>query len=166
MGINLPVRWNNLIRLLKRSSILIILMCAAVICVFAVCFRSYGHMHIRVVDAYTLIPIEGAQVIIPDTGSKLISDNTGSCIFTGIPLHKNHLHQRILQQDCGECTIIALYDGYRPTVILNARVEKGRMRNGPTMYMFPNELDDTNVAVIVESPDEEWIMRLVEKYAD
>lgn len=150
----------------SKLSILTILALSLATCLFALCFRSYGHMHIRVVDAYTLMPIQGARVIIPDTGAQLTSDSTGSCVFTRIPIQKNRLHQRLLQRDKGECTIIALYAGYRPTVILNTQVEKNAMRNGPTIYMFPSELDDIAVAAIVESPEQEWIVRLVEKYTE
>lgn len=132
---------------------------------FLCCFRNYGHLHIRVVDAYTLLPVEGAKVIIPDVKRALISDSTGSCVFSGIPIRENNLHQRLLPQDWGECTVIALYSGYRPTVILNTRVDKNKMRNGPTVYMFPEELDDIEVAAIVESPDNEWISQLVEQYS-
>ena len=55
--------------------------------------------------------------------------------------------------------------GYRPTVILNTRVDKDKMRSGPTLYMFPEELDDIPVAAIVESPEQEWIIELVDKYS-
>ena len=137
---------------------------AAMVLFFSV-FRSFGHLHVRVVDAYTLMPIEHAKVIIPDINISRISDSTGSCVFTRIPLRKNNVHQRILNQDWGECTIIALYAGYRPTVILNSQVYKNQMRKGPTIYMFPEELDDIPVAAIVESPSQEWIIQLVEKYS-
>ena len=137
---------------------------AAMVLFFSV-FRSFGHLHVRVVDAYTLMPIEHAKVIIPDINISRISDSTGSCVFTRIPLRKNNVHQRILKQDWGECTIIALYAGYRPTVILNSQVYKNQMRKGPTIYMFPEELDDIPVAAIVESPSQEWIIELVEKYS-
>ena len=133
--------------------------------VFLSCFKSYGHLHIRVVDAYTLMPVAGARVIIPDADMTVISDNTGSCIFNGIPIRKNNLHHQLVHYDWGECTVIAMISGYRPTVILNTRVDKDKMRSGPTVYMFPEELDDIPVAAIVESPEQEWIIELVEKYS-
>lgn len=154
--------------LIKNRKILLFFIVCVIICAVCLlisCLGSYGHLHIRVVDAYTLMPIDGARVIIPDIDKTLLSDSTGSCIFTGIPIRKNSLHQRLLSQNWGECTIISLYDGYRPTVMLNTRVDKNQMRSGPTVYMFPEELDDIEVAAIVESPDEEWISQLVEKYS-
>ncbi len=154
-----------MIKFKKFMPVLICLLLSLAVWLFLACFRSYGHLHIRVVDAYTLMPVEGARVIIPDAEIIHISDSTGSCFFTGIPIRKNSLHQRLVPQDWGECTIIALYEGYRPTVILNTRVDKDKMRNGPTVYMFPEELDDIEVAAIVESPDDEWISQLVEKYS-
>jgi len=143
------------------------LLCIAVssVVVLIRLFNGFGHLHIKVVDAYTLMPIENAAVIIPDVNKSLLSDSSGSCIFTGIPIRKNALQNRLLSQDWGECTIVSLYEGYRPTVILHAQVEKNIMRNGPTIYMFPEELDDIDIASIVESPDDEWLSQLVEKYS-
>ena len=145
----------------------LILLCIAVssVVVLIRLFNGFGHLHIKVVDAYTLMPIENAAVIIPDVNKSLLSDSSGSCIFTGIPIRKNALQNRLLSQDWGECTIVSLYEGYRPTVILHAQVEKNIMRNGPTIYMFPEELDDIDIASIVESPDDEWLSQLVEKYS-
>ena len=165
MGIKIPMRWNKLIKLKRIIPVFLIIALFSALSLFFYCFRSYGHLDIRVVDAYTLMPLEGARVIIPDAERMIISDSTGSCVFTGIPIRKNNLHQRLVPYTWGECTIIALYSGYRPTVILNARVDKDQMRSGPTVYMFPEELDDIEVAAIVESPDDEWISQLVEKYS-
>lgn len=142
--------------------IALLLTCTAVI--FISSKLSYGHLHIRVVDAYTLEPLSGATIVIADTNKSSISDKTGSCIFTGVPIQANSLHQHLVSQSWGECTILAEYEGYRPTVILHAQVEKNQMRNGPTVYMFPTETDDIEVAVIAESPKDEWINQLVEKY--
>lgn len=144
-----------------------ILLCIAASSVFALVrlFNGFGHLHIKVVDAYTLMPLENAAVIIPDVNKSLLSDSSGSCIFTGIPIRKNNLQNRLVSQNWGECTIISLYEGYRPTVILHAQLEKNIMRNGPTIYMFPEELDDIEIASIVESPDDEWLSQLVEKYS-
>lgn len=144
-----------------------ILLCIAASSVVALVrlFNGFGHLHIKVVDAYTLMPLENAAVIIPDVNKSLLSDSSGSCIFTGIPIRKNNLQNRLVSQNWGECTIISLYEGYRPTVILHAQLEKNIMRNGPTIYMFPEELDDIEIASIVESPDDEWLSQLVEKYS-
>lgn len=148
---------------LALIGVIIALVCAAG--VFFACFGSYGHLHIRVVDAYTLTPLRGARVIIPDIDKVIFSDDTGSCVFTGIPIRTNSLHRRLLAQSWGECTVISICEGYRPTVNLHTRVEKGRMRSGPAIYMFPEELDDIEVAVTAESPDEEWISELIEEYS-
>lgn len=166
MGINLPVRCAILIKTRKLIPIIVFLFLAGAAFVFTKCFMSYGHLNIRVVDAYTLAPIEGAAVTVADVNKTLYSDSSGSCIFTGIPIRVNSLHQRLIPQAWGECTVISVFDGYRPTVILDTHVEKDRMRNGPTVYMFPKELDDIEVAAIVESPDNEWIAQLVEKYSE
>ena len=154
-----------MIKLKKLFPVLFCLILSLAAWLFLFCFRNYGHLHIRVVNAYTLMPVEGVRVVIPDAEKELVSDNTGSCVFTGMPIRKNSLHQRLVPQDWGECTVIASYGGYRPTVILNVRVDKDKMRNGPTVYMFPEELDDIEVAAIVESPDDEWLAQLVEKYS-
>ena len=149
----------------KLLVLLIMVALSASVLAFLYCFKSYGHLHIRVVDAYTLMPVAGAKVIIPDADMTATSDNTGSCVFNGIPIRKNNLHHRLLQYEWGECTVIAMTSGYRPTVILNTRVDKDKMRSGPTVYMFPEELDDIPVAAIVESPEQEWIIELVDKYS-
>lgn len=149
----------------KLLTILMAVLLLVSMLVFLYCFKDYGHLNVRVVDAYTLMPLKGAKVIIPDVHMAAESDNTGSCVFTGIPIRKNILHYRLIQYDWGECTIIATAAGYRPTVILNTRVDKDKMRSGPTVYMFPEEQDDIPVAPIVESPDMEWIIKLVEKYS-
>jgi len=43
-------------------------------------------------------------------------------------------------------------------------VTPGRVRNGPTVYLFPQYDGAPEVVTIVESPTYDWAKALVEKY--
>lgn len=124
--------------------------------------RSRGGLSIRVVDAYDLTPVKNAEIIIPSAGIFTETDASGLAAAT-LPIIKNGPQEKALSQWWGECTIIAGCPGYRPTVMLYAHVYRDKLRRA-VIYLFPEDKDGEEIITIAESPDEEWIKALVEKY--
>ena len=125
---------------------------------------SYGHLRIKVVDAYNLIPIEKALVSIAESDASLVTDASGVVFFQGLPLKTEKAKFGIPKKDWDECTLICQKEGYRPSVLFYAQVYKNKVRR-LTLYLFPEELDDTEIITISETPDEEWVKELVNNYS-
>lgn len=126
--------------------------------------REYGHMDVTVVDAYSLQPVEGATLVFPDAGVSVATDQAGRAQVFGLPIERHPQQNRLLAQTHGECTLLVYKAGYIPYALFYVQVTPGRVRNGPTVYLFPQYEGAPEVVTIVESPTYEWAKALVEKY--
>lgn len=126
--------------------------------------REYGHMDVSVVDAYTLEPLEGALLVFPDSGHSAKTDTLGRAQVFGLPIHKHREQNKILPQPYGECTLLAYREGYIPYALFYVQLQPGRIRSGPTIYLFPDYEGAPAAITIVESPTYDWAKGLVEKY--
>lgn len=153
----------------RRAVIGCILAAAAVLSAAFILWRclsgSYGHMYIRTVDAYTLSPLEGVRIFLPESGISATTDASGAAYITGIPVAKNPFSQRRVMQDWGECTVIALCDGYIPYALFYSHIYENRVQR-PVLYLFPEDSEEVRVTAVVESPDEEWILELIAAVSD
>lgn len=126
--------------------------------------REYGHMDITVVDAYSLQPVEGATLVFPDAGISVKTDPAGRVQVFGLPIQRHSQQNRLLPQTHGECTLLVYKEGYIPYALFYVQVSPGRVRNGPTVYLFPQYDGAPEVVTIVESPTYDWAKALAEKY--
>lgn len=126
---------------------------------------SYGHVYLRAVDAYTLAPVAGVRVILPESGLSAVTDSMGGAYLTGIPIAKNPFCQRHVEQGWGECTMIALHDDYIPYALFYMHVYENRVQR-PVLYLFPVDSEEARVTAVIESPDEDWILELIDAVSD
>ena len=126
--------------------------------------RSYGHLRVKVVDAYNLVPIEEAFVSVAEKDASAITDSSGIAYFQGLPLKIQAAKFGIPEKNWDEFTLICQKDGYRPSVLFYTQVYENKVRR-LTLYLFPEELDDTEIITMSESPDQEWIKELVNNYS-
>lgn len=126
--------------------------------------REYGHADISVVDVYSLEPLEGAVLVFPDSGIQAITDQAGRAQVFGLPIMRHQAQNKLLHQSYGECTLLVYREGYIPYALFYVQLQPGRIRSGPTIYLFPAYEGAPPVITIVESPAEDWARELVEKY--
>lgn len=154
-------------RRFSLSRLLLICLCVLLLGLAAYAFFSngeYGHMDITVVDAYSLQPVEGAVLVFPDAGLSTTTDQAGRAQVFGLPIQRHSQQNRLLRQVNGECTLLVYKAGYIPYALFYVQVPPGRVRNGPTVYLFPQYDGAPEVVTIVESPAYDWAKALMEQY--
>ncbi|MDR0839826.1 MAG: carboxypeptidase-like regulatory domain-containing protein [Christensenellaceae bacterium] len=127
--------------------------------------REYGHLDVSVIDAYTLQPLAGAVLVVPESDQSARTDFDGRAQIFGVPILRTLAQSKLLPESYGTCTLLVYHEGYVPYALMFLRVPAGQMRNGPTIHMFPEgEGDGLRATTVVESPDYDWVCKLVEKY--
>ena len=117
-----------------------------------------------VVDAYTLRPLENSTIIIPESGMQAVTDANGKAEFYGIPVEKDMVLNALLPIECGRVTLLVYREGYLPFALFYTQVYENRVRNGPTIYMFPTGTESGLEAItVIEAPAYEWVRELLEK---
>lgn len=154
----------------NRQSLYIIL---AAILVSAVAFlaaltdnndRFYGHISVYVVDAYTLAPMKNAKIVLPESGIEASCDSRGVALISSIPVDMDSPFIRLTGASYGEITMIVYAEGYLPCVWLKVHIYPSRIRNGPTIYMFPAGSEDVKVTVFTEAPDDTLMQDFTERF--
>lgn len=135
--------------IIMHSLVLAVLAAAHVIMLAGFGAKEYGHLAVNVVDAYTLIPVNGAYVACRETGE-------GAYASSGqVKLFSIDAEPKELGAGYGEATLVAYAEGYMPSIMLRVHIYAGRVRSGPTIYMFPKgSEEDISVTVFSEAPDE------------
>lgn len=123
--------------------------------------ESYGHLQIYVMDAYDLTPLKGATVVLPEFGMQNCSDENGNVVFENVPCKKNEALERLIPVNFGQTTILCYCSGYEPYALFYAEIRENRMREGLTLYLFPNS---ENSGCMIEAPPEEWVNELLRRY--
>lgn len=134
---------------------------ATLLCLFFGAKRSYGHICVYAVDAYSGKAVEGAVVILPESGMQAQTDSDGKAMFFHVPVEKNPLQNRLLEQDFGQSSILCYKEGYHPYALFYAQIPKARVREGPTLYLFP---EGTQAGCVIEAPPEGWVEELIKLY--
>jgi len=149
------------------------LLILALLCLVALSFLLFlvkkgpaaGHLTLTVLDAYSLQPVENAFVCLPESNRSMQTGQNGTAVFRSIPIEKESVPRRIPTKEYGETTILVYAEGYLPFALFHAQVFPEKMRNGPTLYLFPNDTEDgIRVVPMIESPSEEWVEKLLEQY--
>lgn len=126
--------------------------------------KQYGHISVYVVDAYTLVPLKNATIVLPDCGITTSSDKRGVALVSSIPIDMDSDFIRLTGASYGETTMIIYADGYLPCVWLKVHLHPSRIRNGPTIYMFPKDSEVVPVTVFSEAPDDTLMQDFVERH--
>lgn len=155
-------------RTLLRYILTLTLCAAAAITALFLYFsqKEYGHIRVSAVDAYTLSPVEGAIILLPDYDLQARTGKDGTVLISGIPVERHFQQNELLAMEAGECTLLAYAEGYLPYALLYTQVYPGSVRQGPTLYLFPEGEDDIDIISVVETPEYSWIRKLLEKYSD
>ncbi|MEA5058996.1 MAG: hypothetical protein VB049_03020 [Candidatus Pelethousia sp.] len=126
--------------------------------------KQYGHMDVLVVDAYSLEPLQNAMLVFPDSGIQATTNEMGRAQVFSLPIQRHREQNRLLPQPYGECTLLVFREGYIPYALFYIQLQPGRIRSGPTIYLFPEYEGAPGVITVVESPTYEWTEELVKRY--
>lgn len=155
---------------LKQHKLLVIALSALVLVAVALAVslgrnsQAYGHISLYVIDAYTLAPLKNATIVIPECGVTGTTDARGVALISSVPLDMDSEFIRLTGASYGEVTLIIYAEGYLPCVWLKVHMQPSRIRNGPTVYMFPEGSEQYSVIVFSESPDDALMRDFVERY--
>ncbi|HWQ57730.1 MAG TPA: hypothetical protein VN540_01830 [Clostridia bacterium] len=127
--------------------------------------KTYGHISVYVVDAYTLAPLKNAAVVLPESGIASYTNDRGVAFLSSVPIDMKSDFIALTGASYGEITMIVYADGYLPCVWLKVHMSPGRVRNGPTIYMFPEGSESVSVAVFTEAPDDALMLDFVNRCA-
>lgn len=126
---------------------------------------KYGYIQPLVIDGFTDEAIEGAQVVIPELDLTLITGKDGLTAPIKIPLRPDNSFDKIMEKDWGELCLIIYKENYIEYVLLYTQIYEDEIRKGPCIMLFPKDPDRENQPfAVIESPLDDWVNRLVEKY--
>lgn len=123
-----------------------------------------GTLNVQVVDGRTEQPLAGAVVVLPETDAKGV---TGADGYTGpinVP-YMPHAQSGMEEAPWCEVTVLVYCQGYYSYALFHVSLQKGEAREGPRVYLFPNDgsMGDTPF-VIVEAPPTDWSRTLLDQY--
>ena len=123
-----------------------------------------GTLCVQVLDGRTLAPVRGALVVIPEADKRETTDGDGRTAVIEAPVLKDARLDGIQPTPWGEVTVLVYCPGYYPYALFHCNVRAGLDRNGPTVYLFPDDGSLTEPFSVIESPDPAWVQALIEKY--
>ncbi len=155
---------------MRRTSVrkdilfLLLALAALLITLFVLFFfgaKSYGHISVYAVDAYSLEPVADAVVVLPQNGMQAETDARGKAEFYNIPIEKNPFLEKLYAQNFGQITVLCYKNGYQPYALFFAQIRPNKVREDLTLYLFP---EGTEAGCVIEAPPEDWIKRVLAAY--
>ncbi len=125
--------------------------------------RMGGQMQVSVYDGDNNAPLENAVIVVPEAKIEAVTDNKGQTAILTLPLLKDARFDKTLPKTWGEVTVIVYRDGYTPYILTDAQVFENQLRDGPVVYLFRSQGNDTPYA-IVEGPERQWVADMIDKY--
>lgn len=126
--------------------------------------RPTGTLQVRVMDGRTLEPIPNALVVIPEADRREKTGRDGSTDRMEAAVIPDAQLNGILEVPWGEVTVLVYCDGYYPFALFHCQVLSGLDRDGPTVYLFPDDGSLSEPFSLIESPNPGWVLSLLEKY--
>lgn len=124
-----------------------------------------GTLTVRVVDGMTLLPLSGASVIIPEADTRAVTGRDGATEPLAVPVRPDARFETVQAMPWGEVTVLVYASGYYPYALFHCNVREGLDRDGPSIYLFPDDGSLAEPFAVIESPDPAWVQSLLERYA-
>ncbi len=124
-----------------------------------------GTLRLMIVDGRTEQPLSDCTVIVPETGFTAMTGEDGRTEPFALPVERPEPRNGMEQQQWGEVTLLIYKDGYIPYALFHTQIWEGVDRNGPKIYLFPDDGTTQGQAYsVIEGPDRAWVNALVERY--
>lgn len=155
---------------LNRRILIISIICAAALslCALAASYLAAhsprGHLKLCVSDAFSLAPVSSAVIVFPKSSQVFETDASGRVTAYSVPCDTDCGFLGAAQPDYGECEFIVYAKGYLPCVWMNVHVYPSKVREGPAVFLFPENSESVSVTVFSEAPTDEVMERFVKKY--
>lgn len=129
----------------------------------AVDSKSYGYIQVKVLDNYTLKPVENATVCVIENRSYNITDKNGNTQKVEVPIFRNSSYDNTLLRSWGEITLLVYKTGYASHISFYNEVYAGTTRVGIVCYLSP-ETTQTSITSSCETPNQSYLEALVLHY--
>lgn len=124
-----------------------------------------GTLRLMVVDGRTEQPLSDCIIVVPETGFTTVTGEDGCTEPFAVPVERPKPKNGMEPQQWGECTLLIYKDGYIPYALFHAQVWEGVDRNGPKIYLFPDDgTTQGQPYSVIEGPDRAWVNAIVEKF--
>lgn len=118
-----------------------------------------------VVDGRTEQPLSDCVIVVPETGYSAVTGEDGRTERFSVPVERPEPKNGMEPQQWGECTLLIYKDGYIPYALFHTQVWEGVDRNGPKIYLFPDDgTTQGQPYSVIEGPDRAWVNAIVEKF--
>jgi hypothetical protein len=121
-------------------------------------------VRLKVVDVLTRLPVSGACVCIPEGEIYACTDDRGNTPLIEVPVIADHTFDNIYKRNFGLITVIVYKENYVDHIMMNITVRENEVRQGITVALFPRQESSPPFVSIVETPDENWVKELIDKY--
>lgn len=124
-----------------------------------------GKIQIKVLEANTLKPIDGATVCIVETRHYENTNKYGQTSIIEVPIIRNQNFDLSLSRNWGELTILVYKSGYADNISFYQSLKPNTTKVGLTIFLSPiiNE-EDFTPTISLESPDQTWVESLIKLY--
>ena len=109
-------------------------------------------------------PVYNACICIPEANAYFYTDNNGNTPLMEVPVLPNEYYNKTLKRNFGEITVLIYKEGYIDYILLNFTVKENEVRQGVKLLLYKKENSEQDFISIVETPDNNWIKSLIEKY--
>ncbi len=124
-----------------------------------------GTMTVRVYDALTGAALKNASVVVPEYDKSVKTGKNGSTGTLTLSVCRNAGLDALLPAGWGEITLLIYCEGYYPCAIFHVRVPEGGSRDGPYVYLLPDDGTLMEPYSLIEAPPQDWVSALLGKYA-
>lgn len=126
--------------------------------------RETGALCVQVTDGWTGAAIENARVVIPEAGGVCTTDCNGRTEPIPVPILRDDRYRGVCPQDWGTVTVLVYAEGYYACALFHARVEPDAVRKDLPIRLFRGDGTLDTPFSLIESPDNDWVARLLSRY--
>lgn len=125
---------------------------------------STARIRLNISDISDNKPVRSACVYIAETGRYFDTDNAGYTPVIEVPIMPANHYDNIYKRSFGEITVIVYKEGYIDYALFNLNVRENEERLNLKIFMYKKGTSNQNFISIVETPDNNWIQNLIDKY--
>jgi len=125
---------------------------------------AQGKIRLNISDCRTDMPVHNACIIILETNEIFYSDNNGNSPYISVPVNIDARFNSVEPKNYGEISILIYKEGYIDCFLLNIPVKPESISDNISVLMQVKTPDSPAFVTVCESPDDEWIERIFEKY--
>lgn len=125
--------------------------------------QAVGEINFTVLDGFSGLPIENVRIVIPEGDLEGFTDSSGKCQVKNVPIVFDERYP--IKQGYGTFSVLGYKEGYNDYALFFAQLKEGQQRN-IKMYMFMVDTPFSSGTPLstIESPDNNWVKELMEKY--